>query len=542
MQRRTFLKAGSAVAAAALGSPFKIGPLAIGEAAAQSRNETLLVVAEAGPPNLDAQAAALNRATFGLSWNVYDRLIGFGIKDIGNGLSSFDFNALKPELAESFQEASDGMSVTFKMRPDAKFHDGRPVTARDAKWSYDRAVSVGGSPTVQMAASSLTKAEQFVVVDERTFRVDYVKRDKLVLPNLAVISGMILNSELCKQHATAADPWAKEWVGANDAGGGAFRIESYKPGQEVIYARFDDWKGGPLPKLRRVIFRIVPQAGNRRALIERGDADLSFDLPPKDFNELIAAGKLKVQGVPATNSVNFIGMNTTMEPFNKTKVRQAIAFALPYQSIQEAVIFGRGRPLSGGGEATPSSTAWPTPLPYKTDYAKAKALLAEAGYPDGFETKFSFDLGEATIGEPLAVFIQQSLAQIGVKVTIDKLPAGQLAGRLAKKELAFYFGAFGAWFDTPDYYFYLQYHQQNGPGNSAGFINPYLSEQVDIARFERDPAKFEAAIKNVIKVAFDEVPYVPLYQPYLDVAMQPNISGYAYMFHRQIDFRTLSKG
>ena len=85
-----------------------------------------------------------------------------------------------------------------------------------------------------------------------------------------------------------------EWLKNNDAGGGAYKLESWKPGQEIVYARFDDWKSGPLPKLKRVIVREVPSAGNRRALLERGDVDISFDLPPKDFAELAKAGKLQV--------------------------------------------------------------------------------------------------------------------------------------------------------------------------------------------------------------------------------------------------------
>jgi peptide/nickel transport system substrate-binding protein len=88
-----------------------------------------------------------------------------------------------------------------------------------------------------------------------------------------------------------------EWIKNNDAGGGAFKLESWKPGQESVYVRFDDWKWGPLPKLKKVIVREVRSAGNRRALLERGDADISFDLPPKDFAEIAAL--LEAKGVVA---------------------------------------------------------------------------------------------------------------------------------------------------------------------------------------------------------------------------------------------------
>ena len=106
------------------------------------------------------------------------------------------------------------------------------------------------------------------------------------MPDLGVPVAIVINSKLAKQHATPDDPWAAEWLKNNTAGGGAFKIQSWKPGQETLYIRFDGWKSGPLPQLKRVIMREVPSAANRRALLERGDADISFDLPPKDFNEL----------------------------------------------------------------------------------------------------------------------------------------------------------------------------------------------------------------------------------------------------------------
>jgi peptide/nickel transport system substrate-binding protein len=175
------------------------------------------------------------------------------------------------------------MSATFKLRKDAVFQDGTPVTAKDVKWSLDRAVSVGGFPTFQMKAGSLEKSEQFVVVDNHTVRVDFLRKDRLTVPGLAVIVPCVIHSESVKQHATAEDPRGLEYTKQNTAGSGAYRVVQGTPGTEVLLARNEDWKSGPLPKVRRIIWRMVPQAGNRRALLERGDADISYDLPNKDF-------------------------------------------------------------------------------------------------------------------------------------------------------------------------------------------------------------------------------------------------------------------
>src|ERR1700754_46200 len=212
------------------------GPLA---AFAQGRGDTLLVVQEIGPNSLDMQGVGSNQTVNALSCNCYDRLLTYASKTLPDGTLSYDREKLAPELAESWEVAADGMSCTFRLRKDAKFHDGTPVTAKDVKWSFDRAVKVGGFPTFQMSAGSLEKPEQFVVVDDHTFRIDYIRKDKMLLFNVAVVVPFIINSELAKKNATAEDPWALTWLKNNEAGGGAYKIESWKPGSETIYARFD---------------------------------------------------------------------------------------------------------------------------------------------------------------------------------------------------------------------------------------------------------------------------------------------------------------
>src|ERR1700693_2966437 len=191
-----------------------------------SRNETLIVVVESGPNSMDIHGVGANRPAYQASWNLYDRLMSFGVKTLPDGTRSYDYSVLRPELAESWQMAADGMSVTFKLRKDARFHDGTRVTAKDVKWSFDRAVTVGGFPTFQMKAGSLEKPEQFVAVDDSTFRVDFIRKDRLTMPDLAVIVPAVYHSELIKKHVTASDPWAMEWLKSNEAGSGTYRLES----------------------------------------------------------------------------------------------------------------------------------------------------------------------------------------------------------------------------------------------------------------------------------------------------------------------------
>ncbi|HEX3953369.1 MAG TPA: ABC transporter substrate-binding protein [Stellaceae bacterium] len=221
MRRRDFLAITTAATAGAVAAPF------VKSARAQSRKDALLTISESGPNSLDVMGAGTNLPGYEISWNTYDRLVSFGLTKGPHGEDRYDPNHIVPELAESWDEGD--MSLTFKLRRDAKFHDGTPVTAKDAKWSFDRAVTLGGAPTVQMKAGSMEKPEQFVAVDDHTFRIDFLRKDRLTFPDLCVPTGIVINSGLAKKHATDADPWATDWLKNNEAGGGAYQVDKWTP-------------------------------------------------------------------------------------------------------------------------------------------------------------------------------------------------------------------------------------------------------------------------------------------------------------------------
>jgi peptide/nickel transport system substrate-binding protein len=523
-------------------STMMLASVAITPASAQDkRKETLIVANETGPNMLDIHGVGANRPSYAVAWMAYDRLLTFGKKKLPSGIQSYDYGKLEPELAESWEVAKDGSSVTFKLRKNATFHDGTPVTAKDVKWSYERALGMGGFPTFQMKAGSIEKPEQFEVVDDHTFRLKFLRTDKMTMPDLAVPVASIYNSTLAKKYATADDPWAAAWLKNNTAGGGAYKVESYKPGQEITYARFDQWKSGPLPKITRIIQREVPSAGNRRALLSKGDIDMTYDMPPKDFAEMSQEkGNVKVASVPAENSLIYLGMNVTKPPFDNPKVRKAIAYAVPYERIMQSAMYGRGVPMFGAAKPV-SGAEWPTPTPYTSDLAKAKQLMKEAGYENGFETTLSFDLGQGTVSEPAAILIQEALAQLNIKTSINKVPGSNWRAALLKKDMPMIINRFGGWLNYPEYFFFWTYHGQNAVFNTMSYKSVGVDKMIDAARFEKDKVAYQGQVKTFINIAYDEVPRVPLLQPMADVAMQKNVQGYTYWFHMQPDYRQLSK-
>ncbi|MDM0035161.1 ABC transporter substrate-binding protein [Variovorax sp. J22P271] len=533
MQRRHLLQAGS-------GAGFLAAlPATLALAHAQSRKETVRVLAEGTPNSRDPHGEGVSRESLGTFTNIYDRLIHFDRIKLPSGVYRYDYARFKGELAERFEQSADGKTLTFHLRRNATFHDGSPVTANDVKWSLDRAVSLPASKR-QLATGSLTDPAQFTVVDAHTLRITLPRADRYTLPNLALTFASVLNAELAKKHATAADPWAAEWVRNNAAGGGAYRIESWTPGQQVVYARFDDWKSGALPYVRRAVFQTVPTAATRSAALQRGDADVALQLPPKDIDALAELHTLQVVSVPVTNSFRFIAFNTRAKPFDDVRVRQAVAYALPYTSLFRGASFGHGQPLFGAPSAKPASSAFPQAYPYDTQLQKARELLAAAGYPQGFKTSFSYNVGDATIGEPAALLVQEALSKIGIAVTIEKVPGAQWGTLQTDKKLPFYIDTSSAWFNDPDYFFRI-FFQGDWRWNFGAFENPELARLVEQARWETDKAKYDALIRQAIQIVFRELPIVPLWLPSYDIALQPDLANFTYYIHGQVDFRPLTR-
>ncbi len=286
----------------------------------------------------------------------------------------------------------------------------------------------------------------------------------------------------------------------------------------------------------------MPEPATRANLVERGDADIVIDLQASDAQALEAKGKLKVISTPQYNSITFISMNNKIPPFDNIDVRRAVAYALPYDDMFKAALFGRGAPLFNAtwADGKPPSGAFPIPQPVKLDLDKAKAYLKAAGMPDGFSTTFSFNVGQASTAEPMAALVKESLAKIGIKVDIQKMPDAQMSTQINEKKLPFFTEGIVAWLPSTDY-FYRNFYIGDQRWNYSSIDNAELTKIAQEARFETDKAKYEEDGKKLNAIHFEQMPQIPLWQPSQDAVMQPSIEGYTYQFHRQVDYRDLSR-
>ena len=250
VRRREFLK-GASAGLASLAAPHV--------ARAQLGSDTLSTISESGANSVDPHTPGANRGSYEVAWNCYDRLVSLQIEKDENGVDHANATKPAPGLAEEWIDS--GHAVTFKLRRSATFHDGAPVTARDVKWSLDRAIAAGGNPKFQLSTGSMTSPEQFVAVDDHTFRIDYDRFDRQMVPNLAFSIPNILNSGLIKKNAAPNDPWGLQWSKNNLAGGGAYRIVNRTPirsptcvlttGSAARCRKCSTWSGASYPRRRR---------------------------------------------------------------------------------------------------------------------------------------------------------------------------------------------------------------------------------------------------------------------------------------------------
>ena len=532
IKRRTLL--GTAGAAAAV-------PWA--GADAQTRAETLRYVTGNTVNTLDTTQPGATRESFGIGMNVYDRLFAFGRKKLGADWV-FDPDTIHGELAQGYAVSDDKRTITITLRPDATWHDGSPVTAADVKWSLDRAVSAKTLAPPQMSTGSLLGPDQFKVVDPRTVAVTLDKPDRLALANLCVCYAIMINSTLARQHATADDPWATEWMKANTAAGGAYTVESHKPGESTVLRRNEAWKGGAdgsLPFFRRVIVQTVPEPATRASLVERGDADLCIDLAASDVPTIEKGARTRVASIPQTNGFTHITMNTQVAPFDNPKVRDAVAAALPYEDMFQAAIFGRGRKLyDATWSGTPPDSHFPQPMPNRTDPARAKQLLAEAGMPNGFSTTFAYSVGQSATAEPMAALVKEALARAGIQVEIQKKPDAEFNTLESDHKMPFFTDGATAWLPYTYYFFYL-YFTRDQRWNFSAWKSGEMERLTLDARYQTDSAQYDAACKDMIRLFGGQTPLVMLWQPNQDAAMAKTLDGYTYQFYRQADFRDLRR-
>jgi peptide/nickel transport system substrate-binding protein len=509
-----------------------------GSALAQGREDVLRIVWPYDTASLDAVGIGAQRSTWCVSLHVYDRLVTYEATPGPDGTRQYDPARPTGELAERWDVSADNRTITFHLRPAAKFHDGSAVTAEDVRWSIERSLSVKAAAGV-MAVGALTSASQLKVVDDKTFEVTLPAPNRFAVAVFSIPFAAIINSKLARQNATAQDPWANEWLRRNAAGGGAYKIEAFRNDQ-VALRRNDAWASGAKPALAQVMFQTVPEAATRGALVERGAADIALEIPPNDFAAVVKRGSARALAIPMRNHMDFIAVNSQAAPFDDVRVRQAVAHALPYDQIFKSVFQGRGVPLYGG-KADAEPGVFPQPSAFNFDPDKARALLNEAGRAEGFETSLLYSAAKAAYFDPLSLAVRDALGKVGIRVNIERLPGAQFDERTTARNAPMMLENRVAWLSLPDYWF-TAFYTGKQVSNLGNYANPRLDQMLKDLPGDAPPQLYGERTREMSKLVLNEVPLIPIRQGAVELVMAKDLNGYTYWFHGLPDARDLRRG
>ncbi len=417
---------------------------------------------------------------------------------------------LKPGLAESWKQL-DPLTYEFKLKKGVKFHNGEEFKASDVKFTLLRALE---SPSVGHIVESIDPAK-IEIVDEYTIKIGTKEPFASLLAHLAHPSSSMLNEKAVK----AGD---KDY-GQKPVGTGAFKFVKWTTGDSIELTAFEDYHGDK-PKYKNLTFRAISEATNRTIELETGGVDISYDILPSDMKRVEENDKLTLH--KAVNlSTNYIGFNMKKEPFNNVKVRQAINHALDKESIVEAVLQGSGSVAKGPlGPNVWGVNDKLTSYDFNVD--KAKALLAEAGYPNGFKT--TIWTNDSAIRMDICTILQNQLKQIGIEVEVKVVEWGAYLDGTAKGEHDMFILGWTTVTGDADYGLYSLFHstQFGDAGNRTFYANTKVDELLVKGRVSVDKTERQKAYAEVQEIVNSEAPWVFLYNAqYLDGA-RANVKGF----------------
>jgi len=456
---------------------------------------------------------------------LYDRLLEYEIVKTPDGRMLADLTKIKGMLAEKFSVSSDGLTWTFQLRKNVKFSSGNELTSADVKYSFDRALKMNKGILLSMLKfAGVVSTTQTVAEEPYVFKIKLNKPNP-VLPHILAqaANSVVLDSKTVEAKVTKEDPFAEKWLRNHVAGSGPYSLEKYEPGNQVIYAANKHyWKG--MPKLERVIYKTVPSGPDRVMLLMGGAIDLAYDLTPLDLTTTLKnAPGVKILSFPATSTTVFF-TNNKLPPFDNVKVRQALAYAVPYEALIDKVLYGLGKPalspIAGG-------VLYHKPVSVvKHDPEKARSLLAEAGLSGGFPMTLTYREGRPE-EETSAVFIQAELSKYNIKVTLEKVHTAAWNERRAAKTIAAGIDGYTPYVPDPSYVLEFWY-KTGGVLNTWQYSNPRLDELAARSVAELDPAKRKAMIEEAQEMIAKDQPVAWLFHPYWNMAMRDNVEGYVF--------------
>ncbi len=416
---------------------------------------------------------------------------------------------IHPEIAESFTQVSPTV-YDFVIRAGVKFHDGTEMTIDDVKFTFDRLLNEGGMGDGQTSprGALLGPVESVEIVEGNTLRFTLSEPWPLLpamLPHQQIVS---------KAHVEAVGSTA---LATDPVGTGPFRLAEWRRGESVVMERFDDYYGGApgIPEagpacVERVIFQVIPESASRVAALLSGDVHIINELPPFSMNQVANSPNTEVMTVNGTRSF-FLAMNNQGDIFDDVRVRHAVAHAIDRDLIIDRILNGTASRIDG--ILSPDAFGKNHDLPaYEFDPERSRALLAEAGYPDGISVTLDTTGPMRDIAEAIAALLTNAGINTQVQVGEGTLMNQKWQTRGGPKEGDMFLSSWGnSTLDPFD--IFGPTHGTDARGNSAGYSNPELDALLDAAAVELDRARRGEMYREAEAMASADLPYVYLWVP-----------------------------
>lgn len=426
-------------------------------------------------------------------------------------------NTVVPDLAESWTVSEDSLEYTFVLRQGVKFHNGEELKASDVKFSIERQKASAKAKTGVDAVTEVVVNSDYSVT---------IKTATPYAPMLLNLSRPISAIVSEKAVTEAGDKFKDAPVGT-----GPMKFKSWKPNDSFVVERFDDYFEGK-PVATSITVRVIPEATSKTIALETGEVDFVGVVASIDNGRVIDNPELKIVE-QAQGSVNYIGMNQLSAPFDNIKVRQALSYAVNREAMIDVILEGYG---------TVSNTVFPSMMPgydgdlalYSYDPEKAKTLLSEAGFPDGFKTEI------ATSGDErnrVAQLLQADFAPIGVELDIQLLEWGAYLDYVSGNDHKMFVLGWSNSYNPDDNMTPLFHSTSSSVTNRSHFKNAEIDTLIEAARSELDWAKREPMYKELQKKVMEQAVWIPIYQKQIVVGMNKNLEGVelmpieAYRFH-----------
>lgn len=476
--------------------------------------------------NADIQTADVHKTTkdYELPMNIYDCLVGIEVKDDGS-------SDIVPALAESWEISDDALTYTFHLREGVTFHNGEVLTADDVEYSFTRQLSTDGAVNTdfltqvlganELIEGSADTLEGFEKVDDNTFALTLTEPYAGFLACLSTPGCSIYNRKATEE---AGDQFGLE--PSLTVGTGPFKFVEWTLNDRLVLVRNEDyWKGASA--LPGVIVKIVPDTETQRMMFENGQLDIiDMDYLPDAVDDFTSRYPDQIISGPRVGTTYFT-MNQNIAPFDNVDVRKAVQMAIDRQAILDAMYGGRGQlengifphGLYGFNENLPE-------ISY--DPEAAKALLAQAGYPNGFDMEIDADSSASDAVNQALEIIQAQLAEIGINAEIKTMDESTWLATRKAGEMGSFMSTWTADYNDPDNFIYTFYGSaDNTKLRSLNYPDAAVIERVQKARAIVDPderiAEYRALEEKIIS---EDAAWVPMYSRLHPFAVSKRVQGF----------------